>query len=902
MKSYLIYIIPILLFVSCNKEELIAPDASDAVELEGVTAVIDGTMSTRAAALDAYNYVGRSAFIDKDLMELTTIKRTVNAINGFTYKDIVYEQKVGAGQTAGGWNRVPEKGCCKISDTEWGTTPPERIYWSDAARGHTYIGFSEPQQPGGKTFDWVVRDATYEGSGSDGIPVYYGSIGDPKDSSNPTIIDYTNDANEKPVLDDESKPNGSKSYKTGNDKIKLDDILLTYDINKVAETGGSVAKLYFYHGLAMVRVVVKIQGFSASTDAADSKSVVKDMVLKDMLTMYKWKQMSHDTEALDEAYDKVNINNIYNNGTDGPVTCDQKKDVQMWIPRPGGTGTGVGKQFTFYALAVPRVMGVDNAVTDEDKAKNLHFEFKVKYPDPMNPSVDVEKTYKAMMDKRIEFRAGYCTTINITLNHSNEEMTIGAEYMDWQMIESPDEGELKKNSTFLKAAPALADRGTINVTIAGDREATVDDATWLYGRKVTDPDTNVEVDEILDIYGNDGSATKPYTISTANQLLSFAYEVKNGRDFKHKFVKLDADIVLQPSLNVTADNRVTWIGIGDAEHKFNGFFLGSERHINSLYGEHFFHTVGDNAVIDKLNFDDVIEVLGCGVVAHKNEGLICSCYIDGDIMETNTETQYTGSIVGENQSFIIACSHVGKVSGYNIVGGLVGFNNGTVMASYHSGEIVGLNDGAELHATVGICGNGENYTNKSIMFSCYYDENKISHTPTTLVPGKSGYPLPTAMMQSNAFVRDGKDAPSFIYDKIDDETEKYTGQGPKLRIIAENLVRKNHGVNSGKEPKYTDEQIQTMTDLQLIDIILPADAMSEDVYEMFENHFSLNTALRVFKYWITRVHTNMADKPETTTIETNCHTFTKAQIEFLNNHYTNEHRFNYTPASYPKVQ
>ena len=100
-------------------------------------------------------------------------------------------------------------------------------------------------------------------------------------------------------------------------------------------------------------------------------------------------------------------------------------DTKMWIPRPAGTGTGVGKQFVFYALAVPTT-GVSQTMT-----------FDVTYPDPMNPNTTITKTYSAQYDG-LEYRAGHCTTIHISLNHQDGESTVGAEYMDWQDVETPD--------------------------------------------------------------------------------------------------------------------------------------------------------------------------------------------------------------------------------------------------------------------------------------------------------------------------------------------------------------------------------------------------------------------------------------------------------------------------------
>ena len=776
MNKYLTYLAFLPILASCNEENLSVeePFNAEAVEIKGVEAYIDGNTSTRAAALDAYNYVGRSAFINNDQMVLTTIKRTDSPIDGFSYSGIVYDHVVEENQTSGGWNRDNSKG-----RTEAKNEAPERIYWSDAKNGHTYIGYSVPQQETDVNFDWTVKDATYEGSGSAGIPVYYGSLGNPATSG---FIDYTNNAGETPVKDNPDDNNSALSYKSGNDKIQRDDILLTYDNAKVAETGGSVAKLYFHHGLAQVRVIVNIQGFSASSSAVDSRSVVSGMILKNMLTMYKWRQQSYAAEALDEQYDKNNINAIYNSGADGTVKCDQKKDVHLWIPRPDGTGTGVGKQFTFYGLAVPTTM----------TEKTLDLEFTVTYQDPMNPWKDAQKTepnmkdhtYKAQMETAIEFRAGHCTTINISLNHNNEQMTVGAEYMDWQLVETPDEGELKKNLTFLDHT----DRS--KVTIFGDEKATVDDATWLY----VDPTTN----KILDIYGNDGTEANPFKISTAEQLLSFAYEVKGtdrkavdkvmvfspsedyalmhvsegaGFDFSGYYVKLDADITMQKSLEIMHDaggfytlgsndvhvtaQGVTWPGIGDKDHKFNGIFNGGYRHINRLYGEPFFNTIGPDGIVDHIFITDALGITGRGSIAEVNNGVICGAYIEGDVVATkdsNTTGDHSnccGSIVGENHSMLISCAHIGDIkgTGYDIVGALLGYNDGIVAICYNCGDVNG--NGVAEYAGIG------DYSARSIAYCSYFNGDLYKghgYDDLNARIGHVAYPLTTAVMQSNVFV------------------------------------------------------------------------------------------------------------------------------------------------------
>lgn len=744
MNRYVTYLLLVLILVSC-KDRLVAvdPQTGDAVELKGVEAYMDGNIPAKAPALDAYNYVGRSNFVNNDQMVLTTIKRTESTIPGFHYSGIVYDHVIEDGQTSGGWNRDNTQGRTAASEQV-----PERIYWSDSKNGHTYIGYSVPQQPvGGTTFDWNVRDV-YEGSSSDGIPVYYGSLGDPTQLQSivgevvTNYIDYTNNLGETPVRDNLDDPNSALSYKTGNDKIKCDDILLTYDDAKVAETGGSVAKLYFHHGLAQVRVIVNIQGFSASTTAEDSKSVVSDMVLKNMLTLYKWRQESYAAEKLDATYDASNITEIY--GSD--VSCDQKKDVHLWIPRPAGTGSGTGKQFTFYALAVPQVMGVDNATTSEQIAGNLNFEFKVKYPNPMNPDVDVTKTYRAHLPNSVEFRAGHCTTINITLNHNNEQMTVGAEYMDWQLVETPDQGELKKHDTFLTSTARKTgpDAKAPGATIVGDQLATEDDATWLYNAGTA------ESPVIKDIYGNNGTSEHPYTISTADQLLSFAYEVSNGRTFEEKYVKLDADLVLQPNIELMRDDTgfytldsegkrvaatggITWLGIGDAGHAFNGIFLGGNRTVKRLYGSPFFVNIGPKGRIDALLLEEVLGVTsGGGALASLNKGVICASSVtsvafgkfnvvkkDENIMVPNSGEGYTstsssvaGPLVGRNEGVVFSCHSQGEfTTDAARVGGLVGYNTGALVVSYAATKattsaaspvyrgIVGYNDYKEYYSS-----------------------------------------------------------------------------------------------------------------------------------------------------------------------------------------------------------
>ena len=676
--------------MACTGEEnMVTPDVREAVELTGIEAVVSGATATRAPALDKDHYVGRSAFVSNDVMVLTSIKRTGTPIPGFSYKGIEYKHTVEAEQTAGSWDRVTGKGATEVS-----TQSPERIYWSDAANPHTFIGYSIPQPFDG--FTWVETSGTYRGALR-----ATASTGEP-------YIDHTT-----------------------NKKIITDDLLLTYATDKVAETGGSVAKMYFHHALANVRVIVNISGFSVSETQADTRSVVRDMVLKDMPVKYKWDQQSAGVTAL-------------------PESDNVKKDTKMWIPRAKGTGSGMGKQFVFYALAVPCTRA----------ANEQKMQFVVEYQDPMYPWKDpstqqdpnmIAHTYTAVMPHEVKFMAGYCTTIHIGLNHRNEEITVGAEYMDWQYVETPDQSELKKNSTMLSDDMLSRD----NFTIAGDPKATADDATWLY------IGTDAGGNPILkDIYGNDGTQQKPFSIETAQQLVSFAHEVKKGRTFEGQYVKLDADIVLQPRLNVDASKAVTWCGIGDATHVFNGTFLGEGRTIRHLHGSPFFDKLDAKAIVERLNFSDVIEVDGQGIVANESSALIAAVYANGTIRQSapkegESTERYSGSLVGtvNPDGGLISCAHVGDVEAYatgeGAIGGLVGYNQGLLLSCYHSGKEKNLSkEGYNTYAGVG------KYDKDSYVFSCYYniDADPDKSDYAKLVHGKLCFPVKVEVMQSDIFV------------------------------------------------------------------------------------------------------------------------------------------------------
>jgi YD repeat-containing protein len=497
------------------------------------------------------------------------------------------------------------------------TKDPEKIYWTDGHNTHTFIGYCVPSG-----YQW---QAVANSTGSD---TYASELGYGKDA-----ITY------------DSK-----------DAIEKEDPLVLYSDSTKADAGGLTTTVYFNHALSGVRVVVNIKDFAASATSLDTLVTVSDFKLLNQPCKYTWGAHGMtDVTALDFG--------------DGQTT----KDITLWCPQPKGEGKAQSKTFTFYGLTTPQDATFHGVTANSDEY--LQFQFTVKYPDADNTTT-LTKTYTGKFSKLVNFQSGKCTTLNISLNHQNEQMFTKVTYDEWDFVATPDLGELRKKSTFMDIDS--------QVTIHSDANATIDDATWLY------KDENKVV---KDIYGNDGSAASPYLIKSASQLLSFAKEVKNNNTFGNKYVRLDADITMQKSSDKTSVedttsnvSAVSWIGIGDADHPFQGTFLGGDRYINRLYGSPLFVNLGAYACVEQLYITAIGEV-STGALAGTNAGIIGGCKVIDDVTFADGST--AGALVGTNSSTgtIHACYYTGE-------GNLIGTDSGTTKGCYQANQLTSLTNSA----------------------------------------------------------------------------------------------------------------------------------------------------------------------------------------------------------------
>lgn len=649
--------------VSCVESSKITEELdakAEAVPLRGIRAVIVGSDEavTRSAdtVLALIDSIGRYTFAQGDELHFTNICRTVRPIEEFTYKDIVHFQGTVSGEGAS-------------QGVSWTQTSPaeDDIYWSDGHSPHTFTGYMLPHADGETAaqsgFDWMQTK-------SDGHLTFYGSIGAPAVDNG--MIDYTC----TPGADQKDHP-----YST--EKLRKEDLLLTHDIDLRNEDAVAVIRLH--HALSSIRVTVTITGFASTADSPDAESRVTNMVLHNQPVMYRWLNDGYDTTQGLSSADQSHLNALYGSN---PPQWNMKKEMKLWQPREYH-GADVRRTFLFYGIVVP-------GPRDE-----VSVTFDVTYPDPLNPEQKVTKEYTATLQlsggEKIRFDAGYCTSINVNLNHKNEKITVGAEYMSWQYVEAPDQSSLRKKSTFLSSTARTG------VTIHTDAKATADDATWLYFDQTSD----AAVKPIIDIYGNDGSKEQPYTITSADELLSFAYEVNNGFSFEGKSVKLDANLYLQKN---TSSEDINWIGIGTDTYAFNGELIGGSRSIKRLKGNPLFVNIGPKGRIGSLSLEEVVGIESGGAAfAQKNQGILCGCAVasgmpvsytdsDGNVMTkpgtfeikgvaAPSGSTYSGTVAGPlvavNTGVVFACHSQGRFStDASRVGGLVGYNAGDIVASY----------------------------------------------------------------------------------------------------------------------------------------------------------------------------------------------------------------------------
>lgn len=222
----------------------------------------------------------------------------------------------------------------------------------------------------------------------------------------------------------------------------------------------------------------------------------------------------------------------------------------------------------------------------------------------------------------------------------------------------------------------------------------------------------------------EGSAIRPYQISTAEQLYAFSLYQE---DYLNAHLELVADI----DFTGWDWDSQPWQPVGSSASPFTGTFDGNGHairglviHLDGKSRVGMFGDVGSGGLIQRLSLIDA-NVKGHGYVgalAGRSEGTIRNVSVTGRVYGTHERTGgaigqsngyvsdahadvevtgadwYTGGLIGHSSGDILASSASGIVRGKSRVGGLVGniVGNSSIRFSYATGDVIdsGVHGGA----------------------------------------------------------------------------------------------------------------------------------------------------------------------------------------------------------------
>ena len=203
---------------------------------------------------------------------------------------------------------------------------------------------------------------------------------------------------------------------------------------------------------------------------------------------------------------------------------------------------------------------------------------------------------------------------------------------------------------------------------------------------------HTEVENTTEFAGGDGTALKPYKITTSSHLT-------NVRKYPYANFLLINDIVFD-KLDFAEGGAFYNDGLGwepicmDKDTAFGGNFDGNGYSVQNLY------TVGRTGCIGLFGYNK-------GTI--QNLGIV-----DGDISIRAGSSGQIGGVVGNNMGVIVHCYNTNDIDNGSYAGGIAGYNVGIIADCYNSGEIFYLNDFAFNSKTGGIAG----YNNGTIT-GCY---------------------------------------------------------------------------------------------------------------------------------------------------------------------------------------
>lgn len=181
--------------------------------------------------------------------------------------------------------------------------------------------------------------------------------------------------------------------------------------------------------------------------------------------------------------------------------------------------------------------------------------------------------------------------------------------------------------------------------------------------------------------GGDGSASNPFGICNAQQLVNINTRIGSFTHYKlKKNIDLsDLSYSFRPIIASDSSPTLSETTV-DSLANFQGVFNGNFKWLYGLSATNtsgLFYGIGGSSVVKNLFLSaEMYSNNEAGILAHTNYGKIAQVQVSGSL--SNTGTGYSGGVSAFNYGAILGTSIFAKVQAATKVGGMVGYNAGAI--------------------------------------------------------------------------------------------------------------------------------------------------------------------------------------------------------------------------------
>lgn len=283
---------------------------------------------------------------------------------------------------------------------------------------------------------------------------------------------------------------------------------------------------------------------------------------------------------------------------------------------------------------------------------------------------------------------------------------------------------------------------TFNPWVVGARISPGTTALYFRNTAITTSMTFITPDKIDPNFQGGGTATDPYLIKTANDLIALSQTTNAGNSYANVFFRLANDIDMSAVSG-------QWVPIGSSSAMFRGHFDGAGHKLTNLktntLGYSFqglFGVMAENSSVENLTMTGV-ELIGqgdyVGAICGYCFGNVTNCHVSGNL---TYKGKMIGGLTGRSYGPISDCSFSGNISSWGYAGGIAGYHFHAMRNCYSDGNISvdGVLNGAHI-CVGGLAGLAQSYStaHESVIENCRFSGTVRQNVGVGFAGGITGY-------------------------------------------------------------------------------------------------------------------------------------------------------------------